>query len=140
MLSEEPEEVVGSDAEDGDKDGLEEDTADDADEHFQEEQVTGNAAPEDGLRQRAVQWDGIAVRMLFFIHDYTTFPLEQAENGSPAGTAFDDVDEVRCEQAGRYGEDEDDELERQKRRAAQMARREAQRTAGEAHRKKSTRG
>ena len=37
-------------------------------------------------------------------------------------------------------EDEDDELERQKRRAAQMARREAQRTAGEAHRKKSTRG
>ena len=88
MLSEEPEEVVGSDAEDGDKDGLEEDTADDADEHFQEEQVTGNAAPEDGLRQRAVQWDGIAVRMLFFIHDYTTFPLEQAENSGPAGTAF----------------------------------------------------
>lgn len=110
MLSEEPEEVVGSNTEDGDKDGLEEDTADDADEHFQEEQVTGNAAPEDGLRQRAVQWDGIAVRMLFFIHDYTTFPLEQAENSGPAGTAFDDVDEVRCEQAGRYGEDEDDEL------------------------------
>lgn len=110
MLSEEPEEVVGSNTEDGDKDGLEEDTADDADEHFQEEQVTGNAAPEDGLRQRAVQWDGIAVGMLFFIHDYTTFPLEQAENSGPAGTAFDDVDEVRCEQAGRYGEDEDDEL------------------------------
>lgn len=110
MLPEEPEKVMGSDAEDRDKEGLEKDAADDADKHFQEKQVPGNAAPKDRLCQRAVQRDCIAFWMLVFIHSCTSFPSEQTENGSPAGTAFDDIDEIRREQASRDGKDEDDEL------------------------------